>query len=190
MSGENSLPNDKRLCECGCGTIIPRKKGGHSLRFARHHHCKGKLNYRWKGWHLNSSGYIMIYFPTHPKANYRGYIQEHRLVYEQYHKCCLLDYAIVHHINEITTDNLPDNLEAMVSGRHQQVHHIVDMSSRVCVDCHSNETTFQKARTSWTVPRPFWHQLDEINWICHSCYMHLYNQIYVDRRYKTHKRNK
>lgn len=82
----------------------------------------GKNNPNYKnGKYINTHGYIEIYLPNHPK-NVKGYVKEHRYIYEQYYNCCLLPKTIIHHKNEIKTDNRIENLEAMSKKQHS-VHH-------------------------------------------------------------------
>ncbi len=33
------------------------------------------------------------------EINKHGYIREHVKIFEDYYKCCMLDYGVVHHIN-------------------------------------------------------------------------------------------
>lgn len=76
----------------------------------------------WKGGKtLNSNGYFVVYAPDHPYAVNR-YVLEHRLVVEQQIGRYLDPSEIVHHINGITTDNRPENLEITSRGEHQQIH--------------------------------------------------------------------
>jgi hypothetical protein len=65
----------------------------------------------WKGGKFKTSdGYITILMPEHPRADGDGYVKEHRLVVEDYIGRYLTDKEIIHHINEIRTDNRIENL--------------------------------------------------------------------------------
>ena len=77
----------------------------------------------WKGGkHLNSNGYIVVYVSDHPHAVHH-YVLEHRLIVEKQLERRLAPDEIVHHINGITTDNRPENLEIMTRGEHKRFHH-------------------------------------------------------------------
>ncbi len=46
---------------------------------------KKEKNPNWKGGiSKHTDGYILMYMPEHPFANFYGYVFEHRLVYEEY----------------------------------------------------------------------------------------------------------
>lgn len=97
-----------------------RKKMGRSMRGKKHSEetkkkmseaQSGEKNYAWKGGRISDGrGYIMIRKPEHPSANNRGYVFEHRIVMEEIAGRYLKPDEIVHHINEITDDNRPENL--------------------------------------------------------------------------------
>lgn len=46
----------------------------------------------------------------------------HRLIYEDYHKVTVLDYAVVHHIDENKTNNNISNLKLMTKKEHMIFH--------------------------------------------------------------------
>jgi len=65
----------------------------------------------WKGEKIVSShGYVKIKMPEHPFSDANGWVYEHRIVMERKIGRYLLPEEIVHHKNEIKTDNSPDNL--------------------------------------------------------------------------------
>jgi HNH endonuclease len=66
----------------------------------------------------HSKGYILILKHDHPQCDIRGYVPEHRLVYEEYNKCCILPYIVIHHKNGIKTDNRPENLQPFTRSQH------------------------------------------------------------------------
>jgi hypothetical protein len=68
------------------------------------------------------SGYWYIMKPRHPKAMKKGYVAEHRLMGEQIIGRYLLDDEVVHHKNDIKTDNRFENLQVMTISEHMSFH--------------------------------------------------------------------
>lgn len=66
-----------------------------------------------KGWY-KENGYIMRKVNYHPKQNKRGYVAEHRLVYERYLGRFLDSKEVIHHINGNREDNRIENLQIFV----------------------------------------------------------------------------
>lgn len=71
---------------------------------------------------LRDDGYIATYYPDHPDANKDGYVMEHRLVMERFLGRRLEKDEVVHHINEIRTDNRIENLMLMTPSTHMSYH--------------------------------------------------------------------
>jgi hypothetical protein len=84
----------------------------------------GADNHNWKGGtYLHDDGYVMEYAPHHPDAaKYKGYVLQHRLVMERKLGRRLRSDEIVHHKNEIKTDNDPNNLELTDRSEHMKEH--------------------------------------------------------------------
>lgn len=74
---------------------------------------KGEGNPSWKGgtYIEPDKGYRMVRRPDHPRARANGYVAEHLLVMEEMIGRPVLLPEEVHHINEIKTDNRPENLK-------------------------------------------------------------------------------
>lgn len=69
-----------------------------------------------------NNGYYYVRVPNHPKATSTGYVYEHRLVMEQYLGRFLTLGEVVHHKNEIRTDNRLENLELKGTVEHLKEH--------------------------------------------------------------------
>jgi hypothetical protein len=86
------------------------KKGKHNPNF-------GKISPKNKGGYINKTGYRCIY--VNGKNMY-----EHRYIMEQHLGRKLTKDEIVHHINEIRSDNRLCNLKLMKRGKHQILHQL------------------------------------------------------------------
>jgi hypothetical protein len=86
--------------------------------------AKGINHFNWKGGRSNhGDGYIEILQPEHPYCNKKGYVYEHRLVMEQKIGRYLLPEEVVHHENEIKSDNRIKNLRLFASkSEHIKFH--------------------------------------------------------------------
>ena len=72
----------------------------------------------------HSSGYIMIKNKEHPFCNVAGYVYEHRLVMEKHIGRYLTRKEVVHHKNELRTDNRIENLALCSSNvEHLRAYH-------------------------------------------------------------------
>jgi hypothetical protein len=65
-----------------------------------------------------SGGYVYKYLPGHHRANLRGYVGEHILVWEQTNNKKLPEGWLVHHVNGIKNDNKPRNLFGTTRAKH------------------------------------------------------------------------
>lgn len=86
--------------------------------------AQGSAHHNWRGGRIkHSDGYWLVYAPDHPAgANSKGYVLEHRLVMERMLGRYLTPNELVHHINEVKTDNRPENLELMNRSDHMSHH--------------------------------------------------------------------
>lgn len=88
---------------------------------------RGKKHPNWKGGRIKTpTGYILIYYPTHPYCRklgkfgyYGGYVLEHRLVIEKHLGRYLEKWEIIHHKNGIKDDNRLKNLEITTKATHR-----------------------------------------------------------------------
>jgi len=160
--------NYKKLCACGCGELIWHLGAqGKPIIFSVGHNSKAENNTRWKGGKSKTTqGYITIYKPDHHFAK-RRYVMEHRLVWEEHNKAILLPWSNVHHINGIKTDNIPENLEAMMIGQHSSLHgHAEDIiDNRRCSICN-NKTYLRKSGKQEWYRSPY----DKELWVCRKHY--------------------
>jgi hypothetical protein len=169
---------ETKFCACGCKELIFNKNKNGILRFKRGHNRKGKQSpmkghfgekhSSWKGGKFRDLGYIYVNRRDHHFANKRGYVKEHRLVWEQYNKAMLLPWADVHHINEIRDDNRIENLRAMMKKQHGILHNPKkDMSNRNCFKCGSKtRKKNEKGCEHW-----FRHPITREEWLCYRCYV-------------------
>jgi len=100
--------------------LMPRGEKHH--RFGKH--LSGKNAFHWKGGKTKGGyGYIFIFKPKHPFCECKGYVREHRLVMEKAIGRYLTREEVVHHINEIKSDNRIDNLMLFKNmGAHRKFH--------------------------------------------------------------------
>lgn len=159
---KNRGPDELKDCECGfCGLKINRyNKWGYENKFINGHNSKGKNHPHFKG-RVKEGEYWKIYKPEHPKASKQGYVKEHRLVYEEYYNCCLLDWVDVHHKNGKRDDNRIENLEAYSKIKHATLHATKYDGPRQCMLCPRKSTKCY---------------IFESGFICHQCYMKKYRE--------------
>lgn len=81
----------------------------------------GDSNGMWNGGKTTMNGYVLVRAPDHHRADCRGYVREHIMVWEKANRTKLPKGWHVHHLNGIKDDNRPENLEAMTHEAHRQV---------------------------------------------------------------------
>lgn len=114
---------------------------------------RGAKHYKWKGGiKTYNDGYIYVYKPDHYYCTNQGYIKRSRINYEEYYKCCLLKWSIIHHIDNDRSNDNPLNLKAFASQKRHVSHHMqgnqygkrTDMDDRICFLCNSKDTCKRK----------------------------------------------
>lgn len=162
------------FCKCGCGNQLEKYDNrGRSRLYIKNHHIpsrkgkeglKGSNNPLWKGGRILRNGYWKVHKLEHPYCDKQGYVREHRLVYEEYHKCCLLPNSVIHHLDKNRQNNSIENLHALISNSKHRSIHKIDMSERYCSNCNSTKTFFNK-KTGWQL----WYSNNKDGWLCNKC---------------------
>lgn len=131
---------------------------------------------------MHSSGYILVYLPDHPFATKRGYVMEHRLVMEKHIGRFLTSEEVVHHINNIRTDNRIENLQLIQSNTIHLMHHQREfkknvLDKRKCAVCGTNKTYRQpmhrKDKPTYYAYR--WFKYED-GYVCIACYTKWYRK--------------
>lgn len=76
----------------------------------------------WKGGKTIRGGYRLVKMGNHPKADAGGYVPEHVLMAELSLGAFLPSGLIVHHKNDVKTDNRLDNLQICTRPKHSDIH--------------------------------------------------------------------
>ena len=122
----------------------------------------GEQSLSWKGGKTKRHGYVFIMKREHPFCNRYGYVQEHRVVYEEYHKCCLLSWVDVHHKDGIKDNNTIENLQILPHGEHSRISRTKHTPDLRCLICNGEAYI----RPSGT---PDWRFINGLR-ICPKCY--------------------
>lgn len=85
---------------------------------------KGEKGANWKGGiSTTKKGYRLVLCPEHPRADTRGYVMEHILVWERETGLSVPLNCCIHHLNGDKTDNRIQNLCLMQHTAHTVFHH-------------------------------------------------------------------
>lgn len=169
-------------CKCGCGGLLFRRDKQRRLKqYINNHANKGNQNPMWKGGRYKSGEYWLLRMPNLHNSNKRGYIPEHIYFFQEYHKCCLLKWGVVHHIDEHKENNMPWNLQGMMKKEHSKYHfkknNMIqytkkDMSNRRCNLCNNITQIDKKGYFRWYKNR-------NGKFTCQKCY--LLNKYYLNK---------
>lgn len=129
--------NDRKFCSKKCYFKDKKGKPFPGIRYVSY----GENHYKWNnGIYNNHSGYKMISTKDHPSGN--KYIMEHRLVMEKHLGRYLDKKEVVHHINEIKTDNRIENLKLCTNeSEHRKLHKLKRWSRKYekCSICKTKD---------------------------------------------------
>jgi hypothetical protein len=74
------------------------------------------------GFTITTKGYRAIKMPSHPRADSKGYVLEHILIFEKAAGISVPEGCCVHHINGNKSDNRIENLCMMTHSSHTAMH--------------------------------------------------------------------
>lgn len=115
-----------------------------------------EVKHRFVGKTKTWNGYVMVKDWSHPYADSKGYVREHRLVMERHLGRYLMPDEEVHHINGKKDDNRIENLELLTKKEHRHEH-----SSRLrksidqdeLIEVYKKSTTLQQIADHFGVDR-------------------------------------
>jgi hypothetical protein len=114
-------------CKCGCERKLwDTDKKGRLREYLKGHSSRRDKTEGWKVGKFKHEGYWCIFKPDHHYANKNGYVYEHRLIYEEYYKVCLLPTAEIHHRDGNGLNNDINNLILTSKPEHRNKYHRKD----------------------------------------------------------------
>lgn len=86
---------------------------------------KGEKGSNWNGGRMTSKkGYVLLLCPGHHRANSKGYVMEHIVVWENATGIPVPKNCCIHHLNGKKNDNRIENLCLMKFSAHTVFHHL------------------------------------------------------------------
>lgn len=172
------------LCACGCGRPAPiatstsRKLGferGKPRRFIKGHNVARKDSV---------TGYRRKNTPSHPRYRY-GSVPEHVLIAERALGRILPHGAVVHHVDQNKTNNLPRNLVICQSSQYHMLIHarmrIITAGGNPNTDLICSLCRAVKPATCFSPVKPKWNRASGRSNTCSSC---------AAERARTHRANR
>lgn len=103
---------------------ISRRSRSEILKLANQKRtCKGKT--------VSSEGYVYVLKKEHCRANKKGYVPEHLLVWENFNRKKLPKNYVIHHLNGIKDDNRPENLVGLPRRKHHYALYLQELQKRI-----------------------------------------------------------
>jgi len=125
------------LCACGCGGKT-NVVYGRFKEFVHGHNATRERNNRWRGGKMlkrnrpGGIGYNFTFMPSHPKANKIGYVPDHVLIVENILGKYLPLTAEVHHFDENSLNNAPQNFIVCQDSSYHQILHQRAKALKAC----------------------------------------------------------
>lgn len=116
--------------------------------------------------------YIFAVVKEHPNATKDGYVLEHRIVMENHLGRLLTKDEVVHHKNEIESDNSIENLEVMTHKEHSKYHGLKQGREQVLLRCPYCLTFFVRRRFQTSLAKKRF----KLNFCSRSCSSKFYGK--------------